>query len=287
MNRKKIVRRLLKGFLILIIAWVILAQFILKERLNDKKAKQVFSNKGITLITGEILVDGLKMHYVKTGNDSLPTLFFVHGSPSSWIIYMKYLQDKDLLSKYRMIAIDRPGFGYSNFGNAKNLDEQSRLISPVVKSLQNGKPIYAVGHSLGGPLIAKLQIDYQNIFSGLVFIAAAVDPNLEGPEKWRYIMKMPVLTYLLPGAFRPSNDELIYLKTDLKYLDREWERITCPAWIIHGNKDDLVPVENVDYAKKKLVNARSVKTKTLPGADHMIPLNRYNEVKDVLMRLPI
>ena len=57
------------------------------------------------------------------------------------------MQDKDLLTKFRMISIDRPGFGYSDFGDAKNLDEQSKLISPFVRSIKNDKPIYAIGHS--------------------------------------------------------------------------------------------------------------------------------------------
>jgi len=283
--KRKIFRQLLIGFLILIVAWTILAQFILKYRMPDTKAKRVFTNKGLALTTQTVNINGYNMHYVKTGNDTLPTLFFVHGSPSGWIAYMKYMQDKELLSKYRMIAIDRPGFGYSNFGDAKNLDEQSKLINHVVRSIQNGKPMYAVGHSLGGPIITKLQVDYENIFSGLVFLAAAVDPDLEEPERWRYVMKKPVLNYLLPGAFRPSNEELLYLKNDLKYLDKEWEKITCPVWIIHGDKDSNVPVENVDYAKKKLTKAKSIEVKTLQGANHYIQSNRYNDVKEVLMRL--
>jgi len=283
--KRKIFKRLLIGFLILIFAWTILAQFILKYRITDTKAKQVFSNKGLGLITQTVDINGFNMHYVKTGDDTLPTIFFVHGSPSGWIAYMKYMQDKELLSKYRMIAIDRPGFGYSNFGDAKNLDEQSKLISHVVRSIQNGKPIYAVGHSLGGPIITKLQVDYDNIFSGLVFLAASVDPDLEESERWRYVMKKPMLNYLLPGAFRPSNEELLYLKTDLKYLDKRWEKITCPVWIIHGDKDSYVPVENVDYAKKKLTKAKSVEVKTLQGANHFIQSNRYDDIKEVLMRL--
>ena len=186
-----------------------------------------------------------------------------------------------------MISIDRPGFGYSQFGDAKNLEEQSKLISQFVRSIQNGKPIYAIGHSYGGPVIVKLQVDNQDLFDGLVLLAAAVDPKEEKPERWRYIMKIPPLNYFLPGAFRPSNKNLVYLKKDLKELDKEWEKITCPVWIIHGDKDTYVPVANVDYAKKKLTKARSVEVKILPGADHFIPKERYEDIKEVLMKLPV
>ena len=285
--KRKFLRRLLIGFLTLIIIWLVFAQCSMKFRMSDGEAKEKFSKNNITLTTEFIQVDKFKMHYAKIGNDTLPTLFFVHGSPGGWTAFERYMQDKDLVSRYRMISVDRPGFGYSQFGDAKNLEDQSKLISPIVKLFKNDKPMYAVGHSLGGPMIVKLQIDNENLFSGLVFLAASNDPDEEKPERWRYIMKATPLNYFLPGAFRPSNKELVYLKSDLKYLDKEWEKITCPAWIIHGDKDTFVPVENVEYTKKKLTKAKSVEVKILPGARHFIPWEQYDEIKEVLMRLQL
>jgi len=230
-------------------------------------------------------IDGFTMHYAKTGDDSLPTLFFVHGSPGSWNAFEKYMQDKDLLGKYRMISIDRPGFGYSNFNKSKNLDEQSELITPLIRQFQNGKAMYAVGHSLGGPMIVKLQMDNPGIFTGLVVLAGSVDPDAEKPEKWRPVLYKTPLNYFLPGAFRPSNKELWYLKKDLKELDKHWDKITCPVWIVHGDKDTFVPVSNVNYAKKKLSTNQNVSVKILPGARHFIPWEQYNEIKEVLLNL--
>ena len=283
--KRKIFRRLLIGFLIFIAVWLVFAQFIMKSRISDNKAKQKFSKAGVALTIDTINIDGFKIHYAKTGDDTLPTLFFVHGSPDSWTRYEEFMMDKELLAKYRMISIDRPGFGYSQFGDAKNLEDQSKLIRQFVRSIQNGKPVYAIGHSYGGPLIVKLQVDDQNLFDGLILLAAAVDPKEEKPERWRFIMKTPPLKFLLPGAYRPSNTELVYLKEDLKDLDKEWEKITSPVWIMHGDKDTYVPVANVDYAKKKLAKARSVEVKILKGADHFIPKERYEDIKEVLMKL--
>lgn len=285
--KRKIFRRLLLGFMILIAVWLVFAQCSMKFRISDSEAKKNFSKNGVALTTGTVKIDNYNIHYAKTGNDTLPSLFFVHGSPGGWKGWERYMHDSELLSKFRMIAIDRPGFGYSEFGKAKNLEEQSKLISPVARSFQNGKPMYAVGHSLGGPMIAKLQMDNENLFTGLVFLAASNDPDEEKPERWRFIVKGSPLKFFLPGAFRPSNEELVYLKTDLKYLDKEWEKITCPVWIIHGDKDTFVPPGNVDYTKKKLVNARSIEVKILQGAKHFIVWAQYDDVKSVLMKLPI
>jgi pimeloyl-ACP methyl ester carboxylesterase len=213
-------------------------------------------------------------------------LFFIHGSPDSWIRYEQFMKDKDLLTKYRMISIDRPGFGYSEYGNAKNLEEQSKLISLLIKSIQNSKPIYGVGHSYGGPVVVKLQVDNKDLFDGLILLAASVDPEKEKPERWRYVMKVPPLKYLLPGAYRPSNTELVYLKEDLKELDKEWEQITCPVWIFHGDKDTYVPVANADYAKKKLTKAKLVEVTILKGANHFITNESFGDIKKSLMKLP-
>ena len=285
--KRKVFRGLLVGFLILITVWLVFAQCSMKYRMRDKKAKEKFLKAGVTLNSGSTKVDGFEIYYAKTGNDTFPTLFFVHGSPDGWFRYEEFMQDKDLLTRYRMISVDRPGFGHSQFGDAKNLEDQSQLLTPFVKSIKNGKPLYGVGHSYGGPVIVKLQVDNLDLFNGLVLLAASVDPKEEKPEKWRYIMQVPPLKYFLPGAFRPSNTELVYLKNDLKELDKEWEKISCPVWILHGDKDTYVPVANADYAKRKLTKAKSVEVKILPGADHFIQKERYDEVKEVLMKLPV
>src|SRR6188474_3114112 len=187
--KRRIFRRIFFGFFILITVWLLFAQCSMKFRISDSEAKEKFSKNNVTLTTEFITIDGFKMHYAKTGNDTLPTLFFVHGSPGGWTAFERYMQDKDLLSRYRMISVDRPGFGYSQFGDAKKLEEQSKLMSPIAKLFQNGKPMYGVGHSLGGPMIVKLQMDNENLFTGLVFLAASNDPEEEKPERWRYVMK--------------------------------------------------------------------------------------------------
>jgi pimeloyl-ACP methyl ester carboxylesterase len=48
-----------------------------------------------------------------------------------------------------------------------------------------------------------------------------------------------------------------------------------------------VPVGNVEYAKKKLVNSSSVEIKILPGARHFIPWEQYEDIKEVLLKLPV
>ena len=254
-------------------------------RMSDSKALEHFTVRGVKPAFGKIVVDGHTLHYVKTGSDSLPTIYFVHGTPGSWDAFERYLGDSLLLTRFRMVAIDRPGFGYSDFGNAMNLAEQSVVISPLFHHIGNGQPIFLVGHSLGGPMIIKLAADNAGMAAGLVLLAGSTDPAEEKPEKWRPVLYKTPLNWLVPGALRPSNEELWYLKKDLVDLKADFPRITCPVYIVHGLKDDMVPPGNVAYDKKMLVNASRIDTLIFPDANHFIPWNRYEQIRDLLMKL--
>jgi len=270
---------------IFLLIWGVLAQGCMQFRMSDSKAIKKFAKDSVRLFTETVDINGFPIHYVRTGDENKPTLFFIHGSPGSWTAFESYLRDPELLKEYRMVAVDRPGFGYSDFGNAKNLKDQADLIAPLIKSLQNNQPIYLIGHSLGGPLAVKLAAEHPDCCNGIVLLAGSVDPAEEKPEKWRPVLMHTPLQWLIPGAMRPSNAELWYLKKDLVKLKTEFPKVTCPVWIIHGNKDILVPVGNASFAKKMLTDARKVDIKILSGENHFIPWTSYAVIKKELLNL--
>lgn len=274
-------------FAVILIIWIICAPSCMTFRKPDSEMKEVFKKNGVELITTTEKISNRNIHYAKTGNDTLPTIIFIHGTPGSWDAFAGYMQDKELLRQYRMISIDRPGFGYSDFGKPVNLAAQSALISPVIKKINNGKPVYLVGHSLGGPLIIKFAADFPGYYDGLVILAGSEDPAEEKPEKWRpFLFKTP-LNLLIPGAFKPSNEELWFLKKDLVDLQKDFPKVKCPVFFIHGEADTWVPPGNVAYAKKLLVNSPHIQELMLPGANHFIPWTKYDEIKNVLLQLKV
>jgi pimeloyl-ACP methyl ester carboxylesterase len=254
-------------------------------RKSDSTARKEFAKDSLSLTTGTIIVDKRHIHYAMTGSDSLPTLFFVHGSPGSWDAFERYMKDSTLRSKFRMVSIDRPGFGHSDYGSPEHLARQSELISPLFTVLDNHKPAFIAGHSLGGPMVVKLVADNPGRFSGLVILSGSIDPAEEKPEKWRpWLYKTP-LNYLVPGAMRPSNEELWYLKKDLVDLKADFARIYCPVYFVHGAADPWVPPANTEYGKALLVNAPKVEITMIPGANHFIPWQHFEEIKAVLLKL--
>ena len=282
--KKRIMKISLGGFAITLV-WLTMAQSCMKFKISDSEAKKDFEKEGVVLTTKTVKLGKRHMHYAQSGNDTLPTIVFVHGSPGSWNAFTQYMKDKDLLSKYRMISIDRPGFGNSDFGKAEPLKEQSALISPLFNDWKNGKPFYLVGHSLGGPIIIQLYADNPGLVDGLVLLAASVDPAEEKKESWRYIMDGALMRYFMPGAFRPSNRELMFFKKDVYDLQDKFAVVKSKVYIVHGSKDTFVPPGNAAYAAKKLMNASSVETIMIKGADHFIPWQHYDMIKKILMKL--
>jgi pimeloyl-ACP methyl ester carboxylesterase len=226
-----------------------------------------------------------QIHYIETGDSTKPTLFFLHGSPGSWDAYKTYLSDSDLQKKYRLIAIDRPGFGYSNFGEAEDLNAQANLILTFIQSKNNNQAITLIGHSMGGPVAVKLATKKPELFKNLVILAGAIDPKAENPENWRPVLMSKPIKHLIPGAFRPSNEELWWLKEDLKTMKSELIKITSNVIIIHGTEDSLVPYSNVAFMEKEFINAKKKEIIPIEKADHFIPWSHFEIIKNSLMNL--
>lgn len=250
---------------------------------SDAKAHSIFASKNVPLRTGDTVINGRNLHYAIAGNDSLPTLVFIHGSPGGWIHYAPFMWDSQLLEKFRMISIDRPGFGHSDFGSALPLQQQAAVVAPLLLSFRNKQPVILLGHSLGGPLVAKIAAEHPDVFSSIILVAAALDPQLEKKEIWRYVMDYPALNWLLPGAFQPSNTELLYLKNDLFPLAAQLPHIRSRVHFIHGDNDTWVPMENVAFGQQRMTSAAGIFIDTIKGGDHNFPWKRKEEFKQLLL----
>src|SRR5687768_3424492 len=112
---------LLYPFLILATIFFLSKFVILRNRWSDSKAHRIFSSKNIPLNIYDTVINERHLHYAVSGSEDLPTLVFIHGSPGSWMNYVKFMWDTTLRKKFRMVSIDRPGFGYSDFGNPLHL----------------------------------------------------------------------------------------------------------------------------------------------------------------------
>ena len=272
-------------FFILSCSYLLFCQSCLTMRMSKKETKSFFASTKTKYIEDSKKIEGYTIHYIETGNKNASTLFFVHGSPGSWDAYKDYLKDTLLLSKYRLIAIDRIGFGYSNFGKAKNLKTQAAIIEKFAGLISNGKPFYLIGHSMGGPVIVQMAVDKPELYKKLIILAGSIDPKAEEPENWRAVIKAKPIRYIIPRALRTSNDELWWLKADLFLLKPQLKNITSKVTIIHGTKDQLVPFSNVAFMRREFVNAKSLEIIPIENANHFIPWDHFDLIRDVLYKL--
>lgn len=271
----------------LLFSYVLFCQSCMMMRTSSKKTKDFFDKAQIGFVDKNAIVDDHTLHYIQTGSENKPTLVFIHGSPGNWDAYKNYLIDTLLLQKYRMISVDRPGFGNSEFGAAQDLKTQSLWLRDFLKMVDNKQAVALVGHSMGGPLIVKMATEETTRYKHLIILAGSVDPNAEKPEKWRYLIKMKPIRYLIPGAMRPANDELWWLKQDLVDMEPFLKNITCDVPIIHGTKDRLVPYSNVAFMKREFVNAKSIHIISIEDADHFIPWSDFGTIRKALLELKL
>ena len=224
-----------------------------------------------------------KIHYVITGDTSKQALIFVHGSPGGWEDYAKYMRDSALLQFYCVVSVDRPGFGESDYGKPMiTLAEQSTLVGLVVKATGKDKPVVLVGHSYGGPLVARVNMDFPESIEHLVLLAAAIDPAMEEKEWFRPVAR--ALSFMLPGALNASNEELAHLKQDLDVMMPLWPKIKNQVTMIHGTKDVLVPYANTAFAINH-IPANQLKLITLEKVNHFIPWSHFEVVRNTLIRI--
>jgi pimeloyl-ACP methyl ester carboxylesterase len=269
----------------LVAAYLLFCAGCMRFRISDAKAKKVFQENNTTLSLYDTVIQGHQVHDAISGKKDLPLLVFVHGSPGSWSNYAAYMYDKDLLEKFQMMSIDRPGFGFSEFGEPMHLKEQAELLLYVVAAHPTAHPVFLAGHSIGGPIVAQMAAMSPGSFQKIVILSGSISPYLEEKETWRNILDNAVLRKFLPGAFAPSNTEIRWFKQDLYELEKELPAITTDVIFIHGDRDSWVPIENVAFGIQKMTHAKSVRSDTLQGAGHLLPFKHFTAVKQALLRL--
>ncbi|CAN5613597.1 alpha/beta fold hydrolase [soil metagenome] len=254
-------------------------------RMSKSEIDQYFSQKEKKGTLHRYDIDKRVMNYLEVGDSNLPLVVFIHGSPGSLSAFIDFMADTALLAKAQLITVDRPGFGYSNFGKAEpSLEKQAALLKPILETHKNQRPVILVGHSLGGPLIARMAMDYPELIDGLVMVAPSIDPELEPNEWFRAPLALPFLKWLLPRSIRASNDEIYKLKPELEEMIQLWPRIKANTIVIQGKKDSLVPKENADFAKKMITNA-PVKLVMIDDMTHFVPWSNPELIRQAIVEL--
>lgn len=226
----------------------------------------------------------IKLNYLKVGENTSCCILFIHGAPGANDAFADYMKDTQLINKSTLVALDRPGYGYSSREkNYYTIQEQSNAIGLLIKKLKmNYSKIILVGHSYGASMVAKLAMDYNHQINSSIQISGAVDPNNEkifwfsklGNTKLIYRIESKTLKVT-------TNEKMNHAKELLEYVNC-WDSITKPYTVIHGNKDDLVPYINATYSMNKL-NKKISKLMTVEKGGHLLIWDEFNLIKKEIL----
>lgn len=224
-----------------------------------------------------------QLQFVSMGDVSARPLVFVHGSPGSWEGWVHFLNDPELTANYQVIAIDRDGYGGSGAGVSEpSLKAQAEDTIEILDFIGARQPAIFVGHSYGGPLIAKIAMMNPARTAGLVFVAASVSPDLE-KTKWFQIPAMwwPIKS-LIPTDLRVCNEEILALKAELTAMMPDWKNISAKTALIQGNQDPRVAPENLDFLVSHLNSKSVVKVFRISDMNHFVPWKRPDLIKQAI-----
>ncbi|NJM93523.1 MAG: alpha/beta hydrolase, partial [Cytophagales bacterium] len=143
--------------------------------------------------------------------------------------------------------------GYSDFGRlVSDVKQQAALIKYLLDNQKRDKPLLLVGSSYGGPVAARLLMDYPECADGVVFVSSSLAPGEEKTYGITYPTSKPYMSWLLPRTIRQANTEKLRHKRSLDAMDSMWTKVKVPYLILHGEEDGLIYPENANYAKRKL-----------------------------------
>ncbi len=254
-------------------------------RMSQKEIDSYFEGYDQVPKIRQVELKDYKINYAEIGPDTAQMVVFFHGAPGSWTAFIKFMTDSDLADNFRIISVDRTGYGYSRFGVAEpSLHKQAEAYKPILLLNKSKKLPILVGHSLGGPVIAKIAIDYPLLVGSIIMVAPSIDPNLEPSEPWRGPLRSTFLNWVVPTSLRVTNEEIFFLKNELVGMLPEWQLIQSKVIVIQGGKDTLVDPKNADFAKEMITNA-PIEIRYFEDVDHFIPWNNPGLIKTAILEI--
>lgn len=224
-----------------------------------------------------INIEGLDIQYYQSKESGKPVIF-LHGSSLSASIFVRQFVDPVLSDKYRLIAIDFPGFGESGHSqspeNDYTVEGYAKLLTRFCKKLELCDTVY-VGHGTGGNILVNA-IEELTRTKGIVLISSAplknpVDMNMYLEHPAIPLFYKPNLTDgeinlissslvepetaypdFLPEVIKgadPNSRKYLFdsaFNADYKDQTKVLSELNIPIALLHGEKDQLV---NYAYLK--------------------------------------
>lgn len=264
---------------------------------------------------------GVRLHYTAEGDG--PPLILVHGASGNLRDWNFSFTGK-LKDRFRVIAIDRPGHGYSERApeNGACPQVQAKVLAAAADALCPG-PVLIMGHSWGGALAAAWALERPDQVAGAMILSGATMPwGGDGGLLYRLgasplspvisaLARLPLSASMIRGRlaciFSPDEAPagyLSYIGVDLALRRSTFRWNADDIQELNGNLERMsrrygelaMPLEIVHgdaddvvwhdvHARPMAELAQNARLTTLAGAGHMPHHSREAEVISALIRL--
>ncbi len=247
-------------------------------------------------------IDGEQIHYLDEGTG--PPIVLIHGFAGSAWSWRSTIPA--LVSAHRTVALDLPGFGYSDRHPAHPLshEQHAHRVVRLMDSL-GIESATVIGHSMGGAIAARVAVswparvdrlvlvasvdageaaDWRDAMDRFSFILRLADVGLAIPPLTRAISRAGVRSivanraYITEDVVRGYCDPFVMPGTGacLRKLVADTvneppidlSRISAPTLVISGDVDPSIPPATGERIAAKIPGARHV---VVAGAGHLVP----------------
>lgn len=229
---------------------------------------------------GDIIeIDGIRLHYRRTGDPARPAVLVLHGATSN--LEEPHMALAKTFRDEHMIWLDRPGLGWSQrpAGNWSP-QREAALIADFLDALDVPSAT-VIGHSWGGAIAMRLAIDHPARVDGLVLVAPALSAwigraawfnaasfwPLIGPAISRlivplagrtqaetgsvsafhpepvpeaYLQRSALPLLLRPQVWKANAADMAMVNTHLELQEAAYETLDTPAIVLAGKADTVV-----------------------------------------------
>ncbi|MBX2879757.1 MAG: alpha/beta hydrolase [Granulosicoccus sp.] len=242
--------------------------------------------------------DGLKMHFLDSGQSesgkSTKTIVLLHGASTSLMDFQTNLI-ADLSESYRVIAIDRPGLGYSERGDTwLNPSEQAQRIQSTLRSLGIENAVW-IGHSWAGSVVLAGMLEYPQQVTAGVLLAGATHPWDTGVSWHVAITNQPLIGRLFAELVVPVagaaalesavNTVFTPEKVPENYVDETGVKLSLRPQTFRNNAADIYHLS--DWLKTQTPRYDTLKQPLLMitgTADTVVP--SWNHAERIAKQVP-
>lgn len=283
MIRKWLVRLLVGGLIVLVLGLIAMHVGMSMMQTSDQDVIDLFAEVEIDIGIDHVEVDGLPVRAIVEKSTSADShlVIMVHGAPGSWDAFASYMQDPRYREKYRMVALDRPGYGGSTHDPLVSIVDQAAIVRALIDRYRLST-CTVIGHSYGGPIAAEVACTDSRVDQAII-IAPLMDPDNEPIFWYSYFSHWRWSRWLLPIDLQVAGAEKFAHADALRTVADDWQDCRASIVHIHGMEDALAPPkENVTFVKEIFSDA-DLDQVVYPDDGHLLLWTEYDKVSQYVL----